>query len=130
MEVNQTVSGVAARPRRLSYFSEAVVPTEYGRVQVTVFREERPLSEHAPFNEHMALVVDTGMTMNYLRANLAQHQPLDVKVCTLLHRPERTAPELPISHVGFTLETDDFVFGYGLDYNQRFRELPFIATSG
>nr|WP_170319533.1 hypoxanthine phosphoribosyltransferase [Polyangium spumosum] len=83
--------------------------------------------------KHVLLVediVDTGMTTTYLRENLALREPLSVEVCTLLHRPRHTTPALRIAYRGFTLESDDFVFGYGLDLKQRFRELPFIATRG
>jgi GTP cyclohydrolase II len=75
-------------------------------------------------------IVDTGMTVSYLRENLALRRPLDIKVCALLHRTKHTTTANSLDYVGFTLETDDFVFGYGMDYKQRFRELPFIATRG
>ncbi|ATB32307.1 GTP cyclohydrolase II [Melittangium boletus] len=75
-------------------------------------------------------IVDTGMTLSYLRENLALRQPVDIKVCALLHRSRHASIQRPLDYVGFTLDTDDFVFGYGMDYKQRFRELPFIATRG
>ncbi|WP_437624510.1 GTP cyclohydrolase II [Sorangium sp. So ce1151] len=81
--------------------------------------------------KHVLLVkdiVDTGRTTNYLLENLTLRQPLSVDVCTLLQRTTYATPALHVAYRGFTLETDDVVFGYGLDLKQRFRELPFIAT--
>ena len=65
-----------------------------------------------------------------LQGNLAIRGPLDVKVCALLHRPARTSARARIDYVGFPLDTDAFVFGYGMDYRERYSELPFTATHG
>lgn len=72
-------------------------------------------------------IVDSGLTMSYLLANLQTRQPASVKLCTLLHKPSRTARPVPIDYLGFTIE-DLFVVGYGLDYKQRYRNLPYIAV--
>lgn len=81
-------------------------------------------------NKHVLVVediVDTGLTMSYLLANLQTRQPASVKVCALLHKPARTVRPVTIDYLGFTIE-DLFVVGYGLDYKQRFRNLPYIAV--
>ncbi len=71
-------------------------------------------------------IIDTGLTMRYLLANLTTRKPRSLKVCTLLHKPARTKVEVPIDYKGFTIE-DKFVIGYGLDYEDRFRNVPYIG---
>ncbi len=71
-------------------------------------------------------IVDTGLTMSYLLENLATRRPASLKVCTLLHKPARTEVEVPIAYKGFTIE-DLFVVGYGLDYDQKLRNVPYIG---
>ncbi len=72
-------------------------------------------------------IVDTGLTVTYLLHNLETRQPKSVRVCALLHKPERSIQEVPIAYLGFTIPTE-FVVGYGLDYAQRYRNLPFIGV--
>lgn len=71
-------------------------------------------------------IIDTGLTMRYLLDNLHTRKPRSLKICTLLHKPSRTKVEVPIDYVGFTID-DHFVIGYGLDYQDRFRNVPFIG---
>ncbi len=71
-------------------------------------------------------IVDTGLTMSYLLKNLASRSPASVKVCTLLEKPARLEVEVPIHYKGFTID-DHFVVGYGLDFKQCLRNLPFIV---
>lgn len=73
-------------------------------------------------------IVDTGLTMSYLLENLATRRPASVKVCTLLHKPARAQVEVPLDYVGFEIP-DRFVIGYGLDYENRLRNLPFIGVN-
>lgn len=80
-------------------------------------------------DRHVILVediVDTGLTMDYLLDNLATRQPASLAVCSLLHKPARAKVEIDIAYKGFTIE-DHFVVGYGLDYQQCLRNLPFIG---
>lgn len=72
-------------------------------------------------------IVDTGLTMTYLLENLATRHPASVKLCSLLHKPDRTIKSVNIDYLGFTIP-DLFVIGYGLDYAQRYRNLPFIGV--
>ena len=72
-------------------------------------------------------IVDTGLTIDYLLRNLSARRPRSLKICTLLNKPERRRVEIPLDYVGFNIP-NYFVVGYGLDYNQRYRELPFIAA--
>lgn len=72
-------------------------------------------------------IVDTGLTMSYLMQNIKTRNPASIKVCTLLHKPSRMLKEVPLDYVGFTVK-DLFVVGYGLDYQQGYRHLPFIGV--
>jgi hypoxanthine phosphoribosyltransferase len=72
-------------------------------------------------------IVDTGLTMDYLLNMLLARRPRSLKVCTLLHKPAREKIAVPLDFVGFTID-DVFVVGYGLDYEQRYRDLPFIGV--
>jgi hypoxanthine phosphoribosyltransferase len=71
-------------------------------------------------------IIDTGLTVHYLLDNLLTRHPASVKVCALLHKPEREVKKVPIDYLGFTIP-NQFVVGYGLDYAQKFRNLPFIG---
>ena len=72
-------------------------------------------------------IVDTGMTLNHLLQYLWARRPASVRVCTLLDKRVRRLVDVPIDYVGFEVP-DEFVVGYGLDFRQKFRNLPFIAT--
>jgi len=79
--------------------------------------------------EHVLLVediVDTGLTMQYLLENLATRHPASVKVCALLEKPARAKVQIPIDYKGFSIP-DEFVVGYGLDWDGKFRNLPFLG---
>jgi len=71
-------------------------------------------------------IVDTGRTIQALLHYLQDLQPLDIRVCTLLDKPSRREVKLSLDYVGFEIP-DCFVVGYGLDYNHRYRQLPFVA---
>ncbi len=79
--------------------------------------------------KHVLLVediVDTGLTMKYLIDNMLTRRPESISVCTLLHKPSNQHIEVPIHYVGFTIP-NKFVIGYGLDYAEIYRNLPFIG---
>ncbi len=71
-------------------------------------------------------ILDTGLTLNYLLQMLGSRGPSSVKVVALLNKPSRRKIEVRADYVGFDIP-DRFVVGYGLDFNQRYRNLPFIA---
>lgn len=71
-------------------------------------------------------IVDTGHTVDYLMANLATRRPASIRLCTLLHKPERAERDVKIDYLGFTIP-NKFVVGYGLDIAQQYRNLPFIG---
>jgi len=72
-------------------------------------------------------IVDTGMTVRHVLEYLRTKRPASLKVCTLLNKPARRLVDIPIDYTGFEI-ADEFVVGYGLDFQQRFRNLPFIGT--
>jgi hypoxanthine phosphoribosyltransferase len=72
-------------------------------------------------------IVDSGLTLQYLLRNLGSRNPRTLEVCALLTKPERRKVELPARYVGFEIP-DRFVVGYGLDYAERYRNLPFVAV--
>ena len=71
-------------------------------------------------------IIDTGLTAEYLLKNLHTRHPKSVKLCSLLHKPERTIRDVPIDYLGFKVP-DKFVVGYGLDAAQKYRNLDFIG---
>ena len=71
-------------------------------------------------------ILDTGLTLDYLLRSLATREPKTLKVCALLDKAERRRIEVPVSYRGFEIP-DEFVIGYGLDYDQAYRNLPFIG---
>ena len=71
-------------------------------------------------------IIDTGRTLSYLLENLKTRSPKSVRLCTLLDKPERRVVDVKVDYVGFEIP-DEFVVGYGLDYNQQYRNLPYIG---
>lgn len=71
-------------------------------------------------------IIDSGLTLNYLIAILRQRQPLSLRVCTLLNKECKRIKPVACDYTGFTI-ADRFVVGYGLDYAQRYRNLPYIG---
>jgi hypoxanthine phosphoribosyltransferase len=72
-------------------------------------------------------VVDSGLTLSWLLRNLATRRPRSLRVCTLLRKPEAVGAHVDIAYVGFDIP-NEFVVGYGLDYEERYRDLPYIGT--
>ena len=85
---------------------------------------DRPIRD-----QHVLLIediVDTGLTLRYLRDHLQAQEPASLRACVLLDKPERRQVDVPVEYVGFTIP-DEFVVGYGIDYAEQFRYLPYIA---
>jgi hypoxanthine phosphoribosyltransferase len=72
-------------------------------------------------------VVDTGYTLNYLLDTLRIREPRSVKICALLNKADAREKEVPLGYVGFDIP-NEFVIGYGLDYDEKYRNLPFIGV--
>lgn len=71
-------------------------------------------------------IIDTGRTLSYLIKHLQEKNPESIKLCTLLDKPERREYDVKVDYVGFEIP-DKFVVGYGLDYDEKYRNLPYIA---
>jgi hypoxanthine phosphoribosyltransferase len=71
-------------------------------------------------------ITDTGLTLNYIRGMLASRKPASLATCALLDRPHQRRTELKLDYCGFLLEQDKYVVGYGLDFEQQWRQLPDI----
>jgi len=72
-------------------------------------------------------IVDSGLTLQYLLRNLGARDPASLEVCALLTKPERRKADVPIRYVGFEIP-NRFAIGYGLDHNERWRNLPYVAA--
>lgn len=72
-------------------------------------------------------IVDTGVTLTYLQEILRARDPRTLRTACLLSKPSRRKVDVPVEYIGFTIE-DKFVVGYGLDYDERFRNLPYISV--
>lgn len=72
-------------------------------------------------------IVDSGLTLHYLTENLKSRLPTSIKLCTLLDKPERRKVDVFIDYMGFQVP-DEFIVGYGIDYAEKYRNLPYIAS--
>ncbi|MBX5488595.1 Hypoxanthine-guanine phosphoribosyltransferase [Mycolicibacterium hassiacum DSM 44199] len=72
-------------------------------------------------------IVDSGLTLSWLLRNLATRNPRSLRVCALMRKPEAVRADVDIAYVGFDIP-NEFVVGYGLDYAERYRDLPYIGT--
>lgn len=86
--------------------------------------------DHPIRGKHILVVediIDTGRTMSYLLDILKDRGPADVKLCSLLDKPDRRVVDVTIDYTGFVIP-DEFIVGYGLDYAQKYRNLPYIGV--
>ena len=104
-----------------SYSSEARAKS--GLVRLEKDLETSITGRHVLFVED---VIDTGLTLNYLLRNLRARQPASLEVCVLFNKAENRLIDIPIKYKGFDLP-DRFVVGYGLDYQEKYRNLPFVG---
>lgn len=72
-------------------------------------------------------IIDTGLTLRYLYDNFLSRRPASLEIVTLLDKPERRKAEIEIKYVGFQIP-DEFIVGYGIDFAEKFRNLPYVAT--
>ncbi|MGC4090634.1 MAG: hypoxanthine phosphoribosyltransferase [Polyangiaceae bacterium] len=114
-------------PLRIEFFgvkSYGAQTSSSGVVQITLDLAHPIEGKHVLIVED---IVDTGLTLSYLSEQLRARGPASVKVCALLHKPARMKREVSIDYLGFTID-DVFVVGYGLDYAERHRNLPYIGV--
>jgi hypoxanthine phosphoribosyltransferase len=105
----------------ISSYGDATVSS--GVVQITQDLSRPIEGKHVIVIED---IVDTGHTVHYLLENLATRRPASIKLCSLLHKPDRAERDIKIDYLGFTIP-NKFVVGYGLDIAQKYRNLPFIG---
>jgi hypoxanthine phosphoribosyltransferase len=72
-------------------------------------------------------IIDSGLTLAYLRTQLLRRNPASLRICTLLNKPERRKADVPVDYIGFNIP-NEFVVGYGLDYGELYRNLPYIGV--
>jgi hypoxanthine phosphoribosyltransferase len=72
-------------------------------------------------------IIDSGLTLDYLRGQLLRRNPASLKICALLNKPERRIADVSVDYLGFDIP-NEFVVGYGLDYGERYRNLPYIGV--
>ena len=114
-------------PRMIEFI--AVSSYEYGSVQSGAVRLVMDVRGNIE-GKHVLIVediVDTGHTLHYLIGMLESHRPASVRTCTLLHKAERAEVEVDLDYVGFSIP-DAWVVGYGLDYAEQNRTLPYIGV--
>lgn len=95
-----------------------------GRVRIDMDLSQDIAGKHILVVED---IIDSGFTMQYILSLLATRNPASIRVCTLLSKPSRRQVDLHLDYVGFEIP-DKFVFGYGLDLDEYFRNLPFVAV--
>ncbi len=71
-------------------------------------------------------IIDSGITLNYLKGYMENREAKSVRICTLLDKPEGRRVDIDVDYIGFTVD-DKFIVGYGLDYDQKYRNLPYIS---
>lgn len=72
-------------------------------------------------------IIDSGHTLDYMRRTLLARNPASLRICSLLNKPSRREIDVPVEYIGFDIP-DEFVVGYGLDFDELYRNLPFIAV--
>ena len=72
-------------------------------------------------------IIDSGRTLDYMRRNLLSRSPASLRICSLLNKPARRELDVPVDYIGFDIP-DEFVVGYGLDFGELYRNLPFIGV--
>ncbi len=95
-----------------------------GRVRIVKDLDESIQDKHVIIIED---IIDSGRTLAYLNELLASRSPASMEICTLLDKPERRVTDVDVKYVGFEIP-DEFVVGYGLDYQQCYRNLPFVGV--
>ncbi len=104
--------------------SSYIMSSTSGKVKVHADIREQIRGKHVLLVED---IVDTGLTLNYIRDSFLSKVPESLKICALLDKKERREINVPLDYVGFTVP-NKFLVGYGLDYDNQFRNLPYISV--
>ncbi|HEX8749947.1 MAG TPA: hypoxanthine phosphoribosyltransferase [Nitrospira sp.] len=120
-----------ARAIRIPMRVDFLVVTSYGSQSKTSGRVKviTELTEDVKGKDLLLVedIVDSGLTVQYLIKSLAKHKPRSIRVCTLLSKPDRRTIDVPLDYIGFKIP-NKYVVGYGLDYQQKYRNLPYLAV--
>ncbi|HET7910171.1 MAG TPA: hypoxanthine phosphoribosyltransferase [Nitrospira sp.] len=120
-----------ARAIRIPMRVDFLVVTSYGALSKTSGKVKviTELTEDIKGKDVLLVedIVDSGLTVQYLMKTLSKHKPKSIKVCTLLSKPERRTIDVPLDYIGFKIP-NKYVVGYGLDYQQKYRNLPYLAV--
>ncbi len=120
-----------ARRLTVAHHVDFIALSSYGRGSTSTSAVRLIMDTRASVTGRHVLVVedivDTGCTLDYLLRTFRARKPASLRVCTLLSKPERHEVEVPVDYLGFEIP-DVWVVGYGLDYADRFRTLPYIAA--
>lgn len=114
----------------LDIILDFIVVSSYGSSTETtgVIRLLKDLDENID-SEHVLIVediIDSGLTLEYLVKNFETRNPKSVKICTLLNKVERRKVDMKVDYIGFQVP-DEFIVGYGIDYAERYRNLPYVG---
>ena len=107
---------------RVSSYGDATESS--GHIQILMDLEESIEGKNVLIVED---IIDSGRTLSRLRELLLSRDPKSLRICTLLDKPERRVIDVPVDYTGFTIP-DAFVVGFGLDYAQRYRNLPYVGV--
>ncbi len=120
-----------ARAIRIPVRVDFIIVTSYGTQTKTSGKVKlvTELTEKIKDREVLLVedIVDSGLTVQYLTKALAKQKPRSIKVCTLLSKQERRVIDVPLQYIGFRIP-NQYVVGYGLDYQQQYRNLPYLAV--
>jgi hypoxanthine phosphoribosyltransferase len=117
-----------ARAIRIPMRVEFIVVTSYGSGKKSSGKVKLVSDLTEPIvGKDVEDIVDSGLTVRHLLKTLSRRKPRSLKVCTLLSKPERRTVEVDLEYVGFKIP-NRFVVGYGLDYRQKYRNLPYLAA--
>lgn len=120
------LSRAIKRPHQLDFMgiSSYGSGTESGAVRIVLDLKEDISGRHVLIVED---IIDSGNTLDYMRRNLLARSPASLRICSLLNKPSRREVDVPVDYIGFSIP-DEFVVGYGLDFAEIYRNLPFIAV--
>ena len=120
-----------ARAIRIPVRVDFIVVTSYGAGAKTSGKVKlvTELTEQIKNKDVLLIedIVDSGLTVQYLMKALAKRKPKSIQVCTLLSKPDRRVVDVHVQYTGFKIP-DQYVIGYGLDYQQKYRNLPYLAV--
>ena len=119
------------RAINIPHVIDFMVVSSYGDSQETsgIVRLVKDLKEDIR-HRHVILIediIDTGLTLDYLLKNLKTREPESIEVCSFLSKPSRRRIDVPVKYLGYEVP-DEFAVGYGLDYKQQYRNLPFVCV--